>query len=333
MGQCTSKHGVRKEALADLDISKENLGVKRNSSHSEHTKTLASSANVGESENKRIFLGTPSGLPSLEETIYSSDFCDEEEEESFTTADSSSRSMRYPPCRKNSSGVSRKSSSVAPLSLSPDKLNSTSTSYLSPSEGRDENLGSSPSIHDVVKKPGCEMFVIDFEGETASMTTSPKKRLPLGCMRNKNKHLNQSSSTVYNSPYKNSKFTARNDKVSDSGKSSLQVTRAIAKRSPNNSKRTKMDKNVKSNNTNLSSSNVNICDTNKDKSIVANNNRSETSNLKERSIYKDLISNKKSKKDILNQKIKSQESPKHTFLKKKAPKPEKHKNVYQEDGK
>ena len=108
MGQCTSKHGVRREGANsnDLNDDKRNLAVKHQSSSNPGDKNVHSlSSNVNHSQNTNTFLGTQSALSSAEENNYSSDFC-EEEEESFTTADSSSRSMRYAQNRKDSSGPS-----------------------------------------------------------------------------------------------------------------------------------------------------------------------------------------------------------------------------------
>ena len=319
MGQCTSKHGVRKEGagLKDLNDSKRNLSaINQQTSNVPEDKTTSKtlSSNLG-------------ALSSAEETNYSSDFC--EEEESFTTADSSSRSMRYPPSRKNSSGISRKTSSVTPSSVSPEKNPSTSTSYLSPSDDKDENnIGSSVSIHDVVKKPGCEMFVIDFEDDISSIT-SPKKRVPLGCMYNKRQILQ--SSSVSNSPKKNPKLTIRNDKVSDKNKTSPKTMNAISRRSPSNNKRSKGNKNSSPNTNYSKSSRVNLYSNDKNV-LAASNNKNQNSNSKEHSVFKNIINNKKLTKDIVNQKIKSQDSPKHTFLKKKS-KNDKQLNVQQKDGK
>ena len=213
MGQCTSKHGVRKEGeiiTQDLNEPRRNLGVKNQSYHPEDTTVKSLSAIANKSKNKNLLLGNnQSALSSPEDTTYSSDFC---EEESFATADTSSRSMRYPPSRKSSSVASRKTSSVTPSSYSPDKQPSTSISYFSTSGNNDENKSeSSESAHNPAKKPGCEMFVIDFEDDIASIT-SPKKRVPLSCMFNKRQH---QLSSAANTPKKNPKLNIRKDKVSD----------------------------------------------------------------------------------------------------------------------
>ena len=331
MGQCTSKHGVRREGANsnDLNDDKRNLAVKQQSSCNPEDKNVHSlSSNVNQSQNRNTFLGTQSALSSAEENNYSSDFC-EEEEESFTTADSSSRSMRYPQNRKDSSGLSRKTSSVTPSSISPDKAPSTSTSYFSPSDSKDENnVGSSVSIHDVLKKPGCEMFVIDFEDDVTSLT-SPKKRVPFSCMYNKKPILQPSSTS--NSPKKNPKLNIRNDKVSDVKNASLDASHGISKRSPSNNKRPKINKynDINTNKRNNSGSDYQCHDKNK---LGPVNNKNQSLSPKEHSPLKDIISNKKLKKDIVNQKIKSQGSPKHTFLKKKS-KNNKPENVQQNDGK
>ena len=329
MGQCTSKHGIRKEGAnaKDLDDAKRNSAVvnQQTSTNPEGTKLHSPSSNVKHSQNTNIFLGTQSALSSTEETTYSSDFCDEED--SFATADSSSRSMRYPQSRKNSSGLSRKTSSVTPSSLSPDKVPSTSTSYLSPSGGKDENnTGSCASIHDVVKKPGCEMFVIDFEDDVASIT-SPKKRVPLSCMYNKRQVVPPSSTS--NSPKKNPKLAIRNDKVSDIKNTTL--NKSISKRSPNNNKKPKINKYTDAS-TNKRNNSGDDSYRRDQKELDQKNINNQTSNLKEHSVLKDLVNNKKLKKDIVNQKIKSQGSPKQSFLQKKLKKnkPEK---VQQNDGK
>ena len=327
MGQCTSKHGVRREGanLKDGNDDQRNFTVKQQSSLDPEHKNVSS--NLNQSQIRNTFLGTQSALSSTEDNNYSSDFC-EEEEESFTTADSSSRSMRYPQSRKNSSGLSRKTSSVTPLSVSPEKAASTSTSYLSQSDNKDDNVGSSVSIHDVVKKPGCEMFVIDFEDDVTSLT-SPKKRVPFSCMYNNRPILQPPSAS--NSPKKNPKLTIKNDKVSDLKNTALDTSRVISKRSPNNNKRPKVNRNneINTNKRNTSGSDYQCPDQNK---LYAVNVKNPNLSPKEHSSLKDIISNKKLKKDIVNQKIKSQVSPKRTFLKKKS-KNSKPENVQQNDGK
>ena len=313
MGQCTSKHGVRKEGeiiTQDLNEPQRNLVVKNQSCVPEDTRVKLSSANTGKSKNKHNFRGTQSALSSPEDTTYSSDFC--EEEESFTTADNSSRSMRYPPSRKSSSVASRKTSSVTPSSYSPNKQPSTSISYISPSGNTDENNSeSSESIHQTAKKGGCEMFVIDFEDDIASVT-SPKKRVPLSCMFNKRQH---QLSSATNTPKKNPKLSIRKDKVSDNKLSSQNSPRVITKRSPHTDKKPNSKKNLKIDSGKTNGSEV-ICTCNDQNKSGLITKKIPNLNFKRSSVSKNLITNKKLEKDIVNQKIK--DSPKHTFMKRKS---------------
>ena len=333
MGQCTSKHGVRKEGeiiTQDLNEPRRNLGAKNQSYHPEDTTVKSLSAIEGKSKNKNLFLGAhQSALSSPEETTYSSDFC--EEEESFATADTSSRSMRYPPSRKSSSVASRKTSSVTPSSYSPDKQPSTSISYFSTSGNNDENKSeSSESAHNPVKKPGCEMFVIDFEDDIASIT-SPKKRVSLSCMFNKRPH---QLSSATNTPKKNSKLNIRNDKVSD-GKLSQNSPRVITKRSPNSDKRLKNKKNSVIENNKTKSSGLKlvngvICTCPDENQFDTVKNKVPNLSVKGNIISKNNTFNKKLEKDKVNQKIKN--SPKNTFLKRKS-KDDKKPNAKDKDGK
>ena len=324
MGQCTSKHGVRKEGAIitqDLNEPNRNLAVKNQSCNPEDTTTKSLSAIVArQSKNKQIFLGThQSALSSPEETTYSSDFC--EEEESFATVGTSSRSMRYPPSRKSSSVTSRKTSSITPSSYSPDKQPSTSISYFSPSGNNDENNSeSSESVHNAEKKPGCEMFVIDFEDDIASIT-SPKKRVPLSCMFNKRQH---QLSSATNTPKKNTKINIRNDKVSDNKIALDDSPVAKAKRATNNDKRFKSKKKSGIENGITKGSKV-ICTCDDIPKLIdpvdrldrskLMNNKMPNFNLKGPAVSKSIITNKKLEKDIVNQKIK--DSPKKYFLKRK----------------
>ena len=324
MGQCTSKHGVRKEGAIitqDLNEPNRNLAVKNQSCNPEDTTTKSLSAiATRESKNKQIFLGThQSALSSPEETTYSSDFC--EEEESFATVGTSSRSMRYPPSRKSSSVTSRKTSSITPSSYSPDKQPSTSISYFSPSGNNDENNSeSSESVHNALKKPGCEMFVIDFEDDIASIT-SPKKRVPLSCMFNKRQHQLSSAS---NTPKKNPKINIRKDKVSDNKIALDDSLIAKSKRSTNNDKRFKSKKKSGIENGITKGSKV-ICTCDDIPKLIDQvdrldrpklmNNKKPNFNFKGPAVSKSIIPNKKLEKDIVNQKIK--DSPKQYFLKRK----------------
>ena len=321
MGQCTSKHGVRKEGAKDPNDLQRNLVANLTSTALQDNDTLLIPSGTIDRNKTTVrgnFNGNQNRLSSLEEeNQYSSDFC-EEEEGSFTTADSSSRSMRYPTTttsRKNSSGLSRKTSSVTPSSsYSPNKMNSTSTSYLSPSDSRDENgdLNSSP-IRDMVKKPGCEMFVIDFEDDIPSIS-SPNKRVPLSCMYNKKQQLQSASAT--NSPKKKMKRTVRNDKVSDVQPSST-IHIASSKRGRKNDKAENVNRNIEPStySANKTGSRHNNQEPSK---IHSSNNKNSHPNSKGCSVLKEVVSgNKKFKKDLMNEKIKSQDSPKRTFLKKK----------------
>ena len=321
MGQCTSKHGVRKEGAKDPNDLQRNLVANLTSTALQDNDTLLIPSGTIDRNKTTIrgnFNGNQNRLSSLEEeNQYSSDFC-EEEEGSFTTADSSSRSMRYPTTttsRKTSSGLSRKTSSVTPSSsYSPNKMNSTSTSYLSPSDCRDENgdLTSSP-IRDMVKKPGCEMFVIDFEDDVPSIS-SPNKRVPLSCMYNKKQQLQSASAT--NSPKKKIKRTVRSDKVSDIETSST-IHIASSKRGRKNDKAETVNRNIEPN-TNSANKTGSRRNNQEPSKVHSSNNKHSNPNSKGCSGLKEVVSgNKKFKKDLMNEKIKSQDSPKRTFLKKK----------------
>ena len=316
MGQCTSKHGGRKEGVTNLNDIRRNLVEEHQSSiiESKHLPQLAISTNP--SQNTPFFVENQGCLSLTEEDTYSSDFC--EEEESFTTANSSSRSMRNPTSRKTSAGASRKSSSVTPSSFSPNKI-STTSNFLSPNDTKQENGGSCLSIHDVVKKPGCEMFVIDFE-DNVSLHTSPKKRTPLNVGNNK-KPLLSPYKSLSNSPKKSPKKTIRKDRVSDNGRCSSVQPTIISTKPPNNNKRPKLHKSVQDTSTNGQTPHVSCSGADQGKPELVPHKNGKP-NSRERSIIKDIIGNRKFKKGIPNQTLKTQDSSRHTFL----PKKSKHEN-------
>ena len=109
------------------------------------------------------------------------------------------------------------------------------------------------------------------------------------------------------------------------------LNKSISKRSPNNNKKPKINKYTDASTKKRNNPGDDSHRRDK-KELDQKNIKNQTTNLKEHSVFKDLINNKKLKKDIVNQKIKSQGSPKQSFLQKKLKKnnPEK---VQQNDGK
>ena len=310
MGQCTSKYEERKGA------SSFNPTHIRRSLNDEHQTSNTSNQNWNQTsvctspvKNPSLLLDNQVCLSSTEDDNYSSDFC--EEEESYATANSSSRSMKNPISRKTSSGTSRKSSSVNLSLFSPNKVSPKPSIFLSPNSNKHENGGSNLSIHDVVKKPGCEMYVIGFENDVP--VTSPRKKIPLRVYNTKDP---LHSSAHLNSTNKKTKKATRFDRIAPRKNPSSTLSPVISKEPHMNKKRSKLRESMKGASANYNQTSIFSSNAHQREFKEANHQRS-NSPPKECSNSKHKLLNKKLRKDVTNQTTKSQDSPGHNFVRKK----------------
>ena len=327
MGQCTSKHGRRNEGANAPALT--SCNIKRNSVDQhpvgiQEADTLPLYGN--ESTISRHFVDNQVCLSSTEDDNYSSDFC--EEDDSFATANSS-KSMINATSRKTSSGASRKSPSITPSSFSLNKRSVTSTpTVLSSLDNRPEDGGSSMQIHDVVKKRGCEMFVIDFDDDKLSCG-SPDRKTPSKALNKRRTVLQPSSKS--NSHRKGPQTGSRGEEVIPcNSKATAALSSAMSPNSRHDIKRTKLNTNDESGNSNSNYVSYVGFTRNKAEEVSRKSDKSKQSR---KGALADIVYNEKLKKDMSNKTIKSQNSSKRIFLRRKKSKQEDSQKIQENVGK